>query len=358
MTRNTLALAALIFLGFSATAQGQTVRLTWDANPENNIAGYTIVYGTTSRNYTSSLNVGNVTEAVVPGLTIGRTYFFAVRAVNVAGQQSAPSGEVAATIQPPAIALPSSSQLIWRNSTNGSIARWYMDGANQVRGESLGPGSVGDLNWNIVGSADFNRDGENDLLWQHANGQLAVWLMRGSTLLSGSPLTPGSIDPVWRVSALADVDNDGNVDILWRHQVQGYIAVWFMRGIAMRDGQMISPGQVSVLEWQIVGAGDLDGDGHVDLLWRHTVTGALSAWLMNGARQISGQLLTPASVPDTQWAVVAVADVNSDDRADIIWQHADGRLAVWVMNGTAMIAGVPLTPAQVPDPNWRIVAGR
>jgi hypothetical protein len=358
MNRLSGALCAAAVLLFGATAQAQTVRLAWDANTEPDVAGYTVVYGTSSRNYTGSLAVGRTPEAAITGLTVGRRYYFAVRARSSAGTQSGLSNEVSTVVQVTPPPLVSPYQLFWRNTTTGVASRWYLNGLSQLRGEAIGPGPVTDQGWQIVGAGDFNRDGENDVVWQHTDGRLSVWLMRGPTLLSGMSMTPASIDPLWRIVAIADMDRDGHVDLLWQHRGQGYVAVWFMRGTVLRDGQLLDPGQVPALQWQIVGAGDFDGDGDADLLWRHNTEGHLALWIMAGARQIHGVSLTPSRVADTDWKVVSVADVNGDRRADIIWQHDDGRLSAWTMNGWIMVRGDLLNPAQVPDVTWRIATGR
>ncbi|HET9577676.1 MAG TPA: hypothetical protein VFP44_07590, partial [Usitatibacter sp.] len=37
----------------------------------------------------------------------------------------------------------------------------------------------------------------------------------------------------------------------------------------------------------------------------------------------------------TGWSVVRTADLNGDGMADLVWQHIDGSVAVWLMNGVA-----------------------
>ena len=36
------------------------------------------------------------------------------------------------------------------------------------------------------------------------------------------------------------------------------------------------------LEWRIVGTADFNGDGKPDILWRHSATGAVRIWYMDG----------------------------------------------------------------------------
>ena len=71
-----------------------SVTLAWDANAEPDIASYIVYWGTGSRNYERSVNVGNNTNYTISGLQELQTYYFAVRAVNQDGLQSGFSGEV------------------------------------------------------------------------------------------------------------------------------------------------------------------------------------------------------------------------------------------------------------------------
>lgn len=71
-----------------------SVELAWDANPETNIGGYKLHYGTSARNYTQTVNVGKVTTGVIEGLTKGVIYYFAVNAYNTNGLESDYSDEV------------------------------------------------------------------------------------------------------------------------------------------------------------------------------------------------------------------------------------------------------------------------
>jgi hypothetical protein len=50
-----------VSLMLCSSPQAATVNLAWDRNPETNIASYIVSYGTSSKNYTTSVNVGNVT---------------------------------------------------------------------------------------------------------------------------------------------------------------------------------------------------------------------------------------------------------------------------------------------------------
>jgi len=73
---------------------GGSATVIWNANTEADLAGYRVFYGTSSRNYPSSISVGKVTSGTISGLTIGTTYYFAVKAVDTSGNLSGYSAEV------------------------------------------------------------------------------------------------------------------------------------------------------------------------------------------------------------------------------------------------------------------------
>ncbi len=74
------------------------VTVSWDANTENDLAGYRIYYGERSRNYDLQITVGEVTSHRIDGLTPGKRYFFAVTAYDLSGNESGFSSEVSVDI--------------------------------------------------------------------------------------------------------------------------------------------------------------------------------------------------------------------------------------------------------------------
>jgi len=72
----------------SGTLFAAQVTLTWDAVTGQSISGYKIYYGTTSRNYTASVDAKNVTSLPVTGLQDGTTYYFAATVYTEAKAES------------------------------------------------------------------------------------------------------------------------------------------------------------------------------------------------------------------------------------------------------------------------------
>jgi hypothetical protein len=252
------------------------------------------------------------------------------------------------------------ADLVWQHD-DGRISAWLMNGTQAMSGALIGPGSVADTNWKVVGTWDPNGDGSTDLLWRHqTQGWLSNWTMSGEQLVAGDYITPSQvIDTNWTVVGTGDFNHDGHPDILWQHATDGWISVWLMNGTSLLDGRLLTPSQVADTNWKIVGTGDFNGDGQADIVWQHQTSGLASVWLMNGTTLLDGTLLSPAGVEDTNWKIKAVTDLNGDGQPDLVWQNTStGYLAAWLMNGTVRIDGIYLTPARVADTSWRLVGPR
>ncbi len=239
--------------------------------------------------------------------------------------------------------------ILWQHA-NGDLVAWKMQG-NQGKYQSLSPATISDKKWRIAGSGDINGDGKREIIWQHADGWLGMWTMNG---LTGTyyPFIPDRIkDTQWHMVATLDINHDQQAEILWQHD-NGDLIVWFMVG---RNGyyKPLKPHNTGSSQWRIVGAGDFEGKGVPEILWQHN-DGTLIVWEMDGVNMIRYRYLTPKNTGDPNWRVVATADYNEDEVTDIVWQHADGRVGIWWMNG---LKGVwqEFTPSRVSDNNWHIV---
>ena len=68
--------------------------LEWSPVIHPDIAGYMIYYGTASRDYDVSVDVGNWTSVTIAGLDGSETYYFATTAYSTYGEESDFSNEV------------------------------------------------------------------------------------------------------------------------------------------------------------------------------------------------------------------------------------------------------------------------
>ncbi len=81
-----------VFLQVNSLASYLT--LAWDSNTEQDFAGYRVYYGTASRDYVDSIDVGNITTYRLDDLLDGVTYFIALTAYDTSGNESDFSHEV------------------------------------------------------------------------------------------------------------------------------------------------------------------------------------------------------------------------------------------------------------------------
>ncbi len=117
-----------------------TVDLAWNANPESDIAGYRLSYGTTPGVFPNSIQVGKTTTASVTGLSEGTTYYFVVAAINQADQQGVASNEVSHLI-PVSTLIPSTG---WSVKYADSEESLEFQAANAIDGD---PGTIWHTSW-------------------------------------------------------------------------------------------------------------------------------------------------------------------------------------------------------------------
>jgi hypothetical protein len=247
------------------------------------------------------------------------------------------------------------TDLLWQH-TDGRLSAWLMNGTTLQAGVQFGPAALPDVRWRIAATGDFDGDGSRDVIFQHdTSGSIAAWLMSGTTLLAGADV--GQVaETAWKIRGAGDFDRDGWPDLVWQHEGDGRVAVWLMQGTSLRDGRLIEMPVVPDQNWRIVAIADMNGDATSDLVWQNGSTGLLATWLMNGLNYVDGVLLTPSSVDDTNWRIVATGDFNADGQADLIWRHqTSGMIAAWLMNDSAVSESVFITPDTVADSGWKIV---
>jgi fibronectin type 3 domain-containing protein len=116
--------------GFSRARASQSVELTWNPSPDPNVVEYNVYYGTQSRHYTASITFSDVSDVVIPALENGRTYYFAVSAIDDSENESDLSNEASYSVPvPPALTLQAqasavdsfTAELSWTPSTESDV---------------------------------------------------------------------------------------------------------------------------------------------------------------------------------------------------------------------------------------------
>ena len=146
-----------------------------------------------------------------------------------------------------------------------------------------------------------------------------------------------------------DLDGDGQPEMLWRSQVNGTNAVWDLTGVAhVSTGWLPAEPDTS---WALVGIGDVNGDGRADLFWRNLTTLASAVWYLDGLTRIGTDALDAEL--DPSWLVVGTGDLNGDRKPDLVWRHrTSGAMRVWYLDGPVRIGTG--TMDTIADPAWAV----
>ena len=200
----------------------------------------------------------------------------------------------------------------------------------------------------------------SSIAWDTQTGVVSVLTIAATTATaSTTPLNRTITDTNWRLQTTGDLNGDGQDDVLLRQFAAGINLAWYMEpgGQAIQSEQVIGR-TVEDPNWSIVGTGDLNADGKVDLLLRNEVADQIVAWYMDGAGGIESEAVVGRSFGDSNWKIEAMADFNGDDKSDIVLRHRlSGQNLLWEMDGANILAE-SLIGRDIPDSNWHIEGAR
>jgi YVTN family beta-propeller protein len=215
------------------------------------------------------------------------------------------------------------TDVIWRNDPVGSHYLWVLQDFTPVAQTQLAvaPGRA------LEATGDYNGDGTTDLIWRNtANGRNNMWLMNGTEIL-GKQSIGGDTD--WRLVATGerfDANDDGRTDLIWRSSVSGVSTLWLLAANGMPEQTRFLGGNGI---WSIVNTGDFDGDGHGDVLWREGTSGVV---VMH--RLVDGYLQSATVLGgNLEWSVSGTLDADSDGKSDVYWRNLAGIVVRHLMDG-------------------------
>jgi FG-GAP-like repeat len=213
-----------------------------------------------------------------------------------------------------------------------------------------GDGTFGPANTPFVGGAigmavvgDFNNDNKADVITGSANG-VGVLLGNGdgtfqpTTFLSNTGCATTCGTPV-----SADFNGDGNLDLMLRALGGGYQVL-----LGKGDGTFDMSPVVAVTPGTFSGffqVADFNGDGKLDVLANGSFDPTLGLILGNG----DGTFGPPLPVTNAGWAFVA--DFNGDKKPDIL--EVGANQLVWLYN----IGQAAVTPPPVAPPDFSLGSG-
>ena len=238
-----------------------------------------------------------------------------------------------ATVMKQAMASPSdfngdgNTDIIWHNTGNNKNAIWLMNGGTMSSGDLS---IVAFTNTDQVRCGKFDSDSNSDILvYSPTSANAVIHIMNGATAGENQEIA-ASIPPNQRLAGVGHFNrtSDSKSDILWHDVSSGANEVWLMDKFTILS-QVALPAVDS--NWELVGIGDFNGDGHSDILWRKN-TGHNVIWLMDGTTVLpeSGNIYT---VTDFNWKIVAILDIDGDGKSDLFWRNqATGFNVIWLMD--------------------------
>ena len=320
----------VVLLLTAARLEAGSVTLAWDPNPEPEVTGYLLLYGTQPGVYTAQIDVGNHTQYSVLGIA-GGTYYFTVEAYTADGTISAPAAEVTAIVRNlPATLAPdfdgdARTDLVVRRSSDNT---WYVakSGSSYATYKAIvfGNSAAGDMPL----SADMDGDGVADVVtFRPSTGQWS-WL---KSTTGFDPAQAGSVS--WGIPGdvpmLADMDGDGKADIvIWRPSSGWW--VW------LKSSLNLNTSQYGAVQFGVSALGDkpmladMDGDGKADIIvWRASQQ-AWWYWLKSSVNFDPSQYGALAFGSGSTEDVPLTGDFDGDGKADpTIWRPGPGMY--WVV---------------------------
>ena len=131
--------------------------------------------------------------------------------------------------------------------------------------------------------------------------------------------------------AAGDFDGNGLSDLLWRN-TSGAISTWSTDvGGAQQHITKDTFDAAVDASWHPVESFDWNGDNHADIAWRND-NGGLAIWTGRTGDFVQSAYLD-YSVP-TSWQIAATGDLDGNGQGDLLWRNADGSISSWLAQGT------------------------
>jgi len=223
-------------------------------------------------------------------------------------------------------------ELFWC-PTNQVMKTWFLDENLQYSSNVTMYGSECPKDYQYRASGPTRDDGINNLYYQDIDfGYIDSWVMNpDGTLRVANPTYATSIERSWQLRCAGDVSGDGRVELFFQNTNTGASQVWFMDTNGQQTAMLPITASPIPSGWTLRGAGDCSGDGRVELFWQRT-NGQTAVWFMNtNGAWVTGRSIYSGLMP-SGWTLRQVLDVNGDGRVELLWQRTNGQTGIWFLD--------------------------
>ncbi|NEO18268.1 MULTISPECIES: hypothetical protein [unclassified Moorena] len=257
----------------------------------------------------------------------------------------------------PAEEIIPSLDLFWHNPVSGQVGVWTLNQqgtsvetaafiTDQSGQELLVPENTG---FEARGVVDLG-DGNRSPLWRDTvSGGFAIWKMEGSELQEAITIDPPADGPgsnlEWEIRGTGDVNGGGGEEIFWYNTSTGEIAVSEIDETGFQNARFITDSNNQHMTispndpWQLVAAGDMDGDGDADAIWQNMTTKQFAYWELDGLDGTVYQesVLINSRPADGDWEFRGAYDANNDGIDDFFFRNSmTGDNGIWMIENNSV----------------------
>ncbi len=252
------------------------------------------------------------------------------------------------------------------------------------------------IEWQVLGTGNFDSDGDDDILWNHLDGALSIWSME-NMMVSGMAGGTGTNSWFGATTHMTDTNGDRINEVLqtlcprfsdcssvaqnafsfvpgttdfashttssaptrveavanFTGDLSGKTSA-VRRNVKTADMVLESNGVLTALgnvptTWQVVGFGDFNGDGTHDLLWRHS-GGTAAVWLFRNGVPFDTSF---APFVGNEWTLLGAADLDLNGKSDFLWWRPSDRMVVTWLNPHPTAGGRRDVVIGTTEPHWQ-----
>ena len=243
--------------------------------------------------------------------------------------------------------------LTWQQQSGGLVELQFLFDTSNLGGGVI-QNSPFTLGWTVAATGDFNGDHQEDLVYRRSSdGVTEIQFLNGTTPIGGGVIANNPFDASWNIVGTGDFNGDGNTDLIWQQPSSGLVEIQLINGGVAVGGGLIQNNPFGA-GWSIVATGDFNGDGKSDLVWRNQSTSLVEIQFLDRSQAIGGGAIANNAF-GAGWNVVGAGDFLGNGANDLVFQRqSDSLVEIQFLTGiTATGGGVILNNPF--GPGWQVV---